>query len=182
MKKMSRKISTNKILMMIVIVNIGVSATLLALWMGGKGKTKTGYVNIGLVYDGFEYQKIKRKELESLSFSYKNTLDSIGLEIKYMEDALLQSYNESLAANLDRKKQNFFRLEENFTSDLEEAQAKSDQEVWQQINDYTQVYGKENGYEYIFGGNGSGSMMYAKEQKDLTDEVIAYINDKYSGE
>lgn len=37
-------------------------------------------------------------------------------------------------------------------------------------------YGKANGYSYIYGSNDAGSVMFGKEELDITDKVIDYLN------
>ena len=37
-------------------------------------------------------------------------------------------------------------------------------------------YGKANGYSYIYGSNDAGSVMFGKEELDITDQVLEYLN------
>jgi outer membrane protein len=49
------------------------------------------------------------------------------------------------------------------------------------VKDFVGEYGEENGYTYIFGSNESANIMYAKEGKDITDEVLKALNKEYGG-
>jgi outer membrane protein len=41
-------------------------------------------------------------------------------------------------------------------------------------------YGREKGYDYIYGsGEASPSILYAKDNYDITAEIIKKVNDKY---
>ena len=40
-------------------------------------------------------------------------------------------------------------------------------------------YGKEKGYDYIYGTGEPASILYAKDSYDLTKEIIKMVNDKY---
>ncbi|WP_373518538.1 OmpH family outer membrane protein [Pricia sp.] len=42
-----------------------------------------------------------------------------------------------------------------------------------------EAYGMANGYTYILGGGDGGSVLYGDETKDLTDEMVKLLNDKY---
>jgi outer membrane protein len=53
--------------------------------------------------------------------------------------------------------------------------------IWTQLNQYITEYGKTKDYEYILGANGSGSLMYADSTLNITEEVTAFANKKYSG-
>ncbi|WP_297518012.1 OmpH family outer membrane protein [Flavobacterium sp.] len=40
-------------------------------------------------------------------------------------------------------------------------------------------YGKEKGYDYIYGTGESATVLYAKDAYDITKEVVKLVNDKY---
>ena len=49
--------------------------------------------------------------------------------------------------------------------------------------EFYEEYGKEKGYDYIYGsGDAAPSILYAKENYDITKEVIKMVNDKYKSE
>ena len=43
-------------------------------------------------------------------------------------------------------------------------------------------YGKEKGYDYVFGTGEAATVLYAKDQYDITKEMIKLVNDKYTSE
>jgi outer membrane protein len=43
-------------------------------------------------------------------------------------------------------------------------------------------YGKDKGYDYVFGTGEAATVLYAKDQYDITKEIIKLINDKYKSE
>lgn len=55
------------------------------------------------------------------------------------------------------------------------------EQIWKQLNQYIEDYGRDNGYDYLLGASGQGAIMYANEAQDLTKEIIFYVNNKYSG-
>ena len=54
-------------------------------------------------------------------------------------------------------------------------------QVWTQLNEYIKAYGEEEGYRYIFGATGDGSLMYAEDAVNITEEVSSYVNEHYNG-
>ena len=40
-------------------------------------------------------------------------------------------------------------------------------------------YGKDKGYSFILGANDGGSVLYGKDNKDITEDVVKYLNSKY---
>jgi len=43
-------------------------------------------------------------------------------------------------------------------------------------------YGKDKGYDYVFGTGEAATVLYAKDQYDVTKEIIKLVNDKYKSE
>ena len=48
------------------------------------------------------------------------------------------------------------------------------------VKAYIKDYGKEKGYDYIYGTGDAATVLYAKEQYDITKDIIKLLNDKYS--
>lgn len=48
------------------------------------------------------------------------------------------------------------------------------------VKNYIKVYGKEKGYDYIYGTGDAATVLYAKDQYDITKDVIKLLNDKYA--
>lgn len=45
--------------------------------------------------------------------------------------------------------------------------------------DQVKDYGKTNGYSYIYGSNDAGSVLYGKEELDVTDAILNELNTAY---
>jgi outer membrane protein len=43
-------------------------------------------------------------------------------------------------------------------------------------------YGKDKGYDYVFGTGEAATVLFAKDQYDITKEMIKLVNDKYKSE
>lgn len=65
---------------------------------------------------------------------------------------------------------------------LQQLQQESGVEMDSLVKKYRKVikdYGKEKGYDYIYGTGEAASILYAKDSYDISKEVIKMINDKY---
>ncbi len=47
------------------------------------------------------------------------------------------------------------------------------------VKDKVKEYGKTNGYSYIYGSNDAGSVMYGKDELDVTQSVLTYLDEAY---
>jgi len=120
------------------------------------------------LFAGFNGRSELNQKLEYVKERHKQVLDSLFVQMKNEKD------EEGLKSLSEKSRK--------FISDEQELSERYTQQIWKQINAYVNDYGKENDYEMIFGANGSGSLMYAREAVNVTDEVLEYINKRYEGE
>ena len=48
------------------------------------------------------------------------------------------------------------------------------------VKAFIKIYGKEKGYDYIYGTGDAATVLYAKDQYDITKEMIKLLNEKYA--
>jgi len=68
---------------------------------------------------------------------------------------------------------------------LQQLQQESSVEMDSLVSTYKKLikdYGKEKGYDYIYGTGETASILYAKDSYDISKEVIKLVNDKYKSE
>jgi outer membrane protein len=68
---------------------------------------------------------------------------------------------------------------------LQQLQQESGVEMDSLVKNYRKIikdYGKEKGYDYIYGTGDVASVLYAKDSYDISKELIKIINDKYKAE
>lgn len=146
---------------------------------------KTGYIFIQNVYNNFEYKKEVEKKFLATKNARQKKLDSLELEIKIMGTRLSQ-LNDKEMKNDDLDKFNDIREEylkkkQIMEQDNDQLSHQYDIEILTQLNQYIKDYGVENNYTYIFGNDGNGSLMFAREKDDISKEVIEYVNNRYAG-
>lgn len=137
-----------------------------------------GYVELTRVYEGFDL----KKELESKFLPFVGAsdhyLDSLKLLITSLEAASGGNQTEEIL-----QYKYLYQMKNAEFEQQKQAMVKDyDQQVWSQINQYMGEFGEENHYEFIFGAAGTGSVMYARKNKDITEQVIIFINRRYHGQ
>lgn len=68
---------------------------------------------------------------------------------------------------------------------LQQLQQESSVEMDSLVKTYKKIikdFGKEKGYDYIYGTGEAASILYAKDSYDISNEVIKLINSKYTAE
>jgi outer membrane protein len=160
------------------LINVGVVTYLLI-----KESKKTAYVEVGVLYEKFAMTDDLDNEFFAIESKKKNELDSINVELKKLEN----QFN----VETDKSKKQIIQNDYNvlFATAQELASVYSDSnnslkeqmniQIYGRINEYVNEFGKQNNYEMIFGANGTGNVMYGSSTKNITEEVIIFINKKY---
>ncbi len=127
---------------------------------------KIGFVQNAKLFQDFKgtielEEKLAKKRKRNLS-----QLDSLRHLIEIGRDDLRDIFTQ---------KEGQFSQQETLLSDQYTA------EIWNYINAGIKDYGEMEGYDYILGASGEGSLMYAKESKNITDDVLSFINKRFQG-
>ena len=162
-----------KLIFGLLLVSIAILISILIWKYGTNRPVKVAFVKAEVLFNEFELTK-------ELKVNYSNTenaraaiLDSLELLMKFEEPKQSMKYKQMVKVyELQRQR---------FESDNEVLSEKFDAQVWERINQYVSEYATSNHYDIVLGANGSGSLMYASDQYDITKEVVEFMNKKYNG-
>lgn len=142
---------------------------------------KVIYINNQRVFNEFEYKKVLEKKYKQVESARNNKLDSLKMRLQDLYISLESKSDKKLLEQFNREKQNYTLLKTQFDEDNQSLIQEYDSQIWKQLNQYIGDYGKEQGVDFILGGQGQGNVMYAKEINDHTEAVISYVNAKFNG-
>jgi outer membrane protein len=140
-------------------------------------KDKIAYVNFMQIYDGFKMKKELEAKLTLSQQARKNFIDSLENDIREMHPSTDDKLNAVIGYQkkfIEEKYREFDELNQKQAEDYQK-------QILLQINTYVKEFGKLNRYQYILGANGEGTLMYAEESKDISAEVLQFINNRYEG-
>lgn len=148
---------------------------------------KTAFVEINTVYNDFQMKKEREAELTHVQQARKTVLDSLEVQLTVLSRSLESAYkagNKLQEEKLEQYRtlqQEYNMKRDAFAEDNNAAAEKYNEEIWKQLNQYIKDYGKANGYTYLFGADGSGTLMHGDESINITAEVKGYVNERYKG-
>jgi Skp family chaperone for outer membrane proteins len=125
---------------------------------------KIAFVHNQKFFEQFKGTAELKVTLEASQNKFKAHLDSIATLIQGGQTDLTPLYRQRVE-ELSLQHQ---QLAERYTAD-----------IWKNINAEVLNFDKDNGYDFILGASGNGSLMYASEAKDITEAVTAYANAHY---
>jgi outer membrane protein len=150
---------------------------------------RVGYIKSEVLiysYEGTKEARIKYDEkrkawqanIDTLTNNYQRSIDGFNFKVGKL------SYSEKmeLEKRLDTQRQQI----EEYTNAINDKAEKEDEEmmrpVLNQINSFIKSYSIENGYDLVIGTSENGTVLYGKEELDITDIVLKNLNKKYKGE
>lgn len=145
---------------------------------------KTAYINTQQLYDQFAMKHELEKKYSQTENARKVILDSLQQDLIALSTQMQQQKGvvKTVSERFNVSQENYVTLQARFEQDNLVLSQKYSDEIWTRINLYVKEYGERNGYTYIYGANGGGSLMFAADAHDITFEVSDYINKRYQGD
>lgn len=147
-------------------------------------KNKTAYIDSNKVYSGYKGILIAKKEFEKKVELYKTRIDTLSGRVK-MDMLNMEKFGSSPAmyalyrdsASIHKKQ--LYDYQQAINQSLKDEEAKLTKSSLLKLNAFLKEYGKKNGYDIILIANNSGTIAYAKDKYDITDDVLKDINKQY---
>lgn len=177
---MDKKFKLFLIASLVLLFGIGVFNI---FWTRNSGTT--AYIQTQQVYDNFDLKKKKESQLKVTEQIRQGLLDSMKLQLDMMYSHMQQKdeMGDTLLTNaFANLRDTYFKRQEEFKQANEALAQQYTNEIWTQLNQYLRDYGNAKGYQYIFGANGDGALLFADDAVNITDDVKGYVNDRYKGQ
>lgn len=135
-------------------------------------------------------------ESKDLEAKYKSKSEEMGKELEaemrrfeqernaFVQKAqqLGQIWAQQNQEPLVRKGQQLQMAQDQLLRQIQQESGKEMDSLVTKVKKFVKEYGKEKGYDYVFGTGEAVSILYAKDQYDITKEVTKALNDKYTSE
>ena len=149
-------------------------------------EVKTAYVDTSKLLE--EYTEAKDIEAK-----YKAKSDEMGKELEnevarfkneasnFQKNAQLngQAWAQQKGAELQKREQQLSYAQQALVRQLQEESGAEMDTLVKNVKKFIKDYGKEKGYDYIYGTGEAVSILYAKDKYDITKELVKLLNDKY---
>jgi len=147
---------------------------------------KIGYVDNSKLINEYREKKDIEEKLKVKVTAFQKRTDSLRkvfqLDVNEAEikaRGMSQANIQKLSQELQQREQMLSqRLQFEQQQIAQESQTQNDSLI-KKIKDFVKDYGTKNGYSYILGSNEAGSVMFGKEESDLTQTLLDLLNDEY---
>lgn len=136
-----------------------------------------GYLGMKEVQNKYqENVQVWQGNVDTLKFDFQRAID------KYNAEATGLSQNERAEREkyLQQLQQNLTQYSVAIEQKAKEEDEKLTQGVLNQINSQVEAYAQKEGYDIILGTTLVGSLLYAEEGIDITDQLLKELNNAYS--
>ncbi len=173
-------LAKNKILILLVILLVCAISWIV---YQNQSTPKTGFILIQDLYSGFNMKKEIEKKYQQTKNARDKILDSLTLELKILAKKVQseQEKNKLTLEGFNAKRDEYMQRKQTYEEDNNALAKQYDKEILTQLNQYVKDFGEKNHYTYVFGNDGNGSLLYGAEAKNITKQVLEYINDRYKG-
>lgn len=165
---MKNILQLSSLLIMLLIFSIGF------FHLNKKIEQKVAVINIQDTYKSFEMTKAMSQKFKLLTSRNTQKVDSLNL--------LLESFSnlETGNRNVDHISK-ILKEADLYQQDKDKVKYELEQQIWSQLNQYLIEYGQRSEYALIHGSVNEGNILYADDPVDITEDVIAFVNNKYKG-
>lgn len=149
---------------------------------------KIAYIRSYDLVDKYQGTKEAREKFEAKKNTWQSNIDTLSYTLRSTIDKYNKEKNKmSVAERADMEKflNNKDKELATYVQSVETKAQEEDEQMMQailnQVNSYVEKYGQENGYDVILGTSTSGNVMFGDKQLDITDDVLAGLNNSYQG-
>jgi len=155
-----------------------------------QSELKIAYVLIDSLTSQYERCKDLEEEFAKKRANAENTVNEKGksfanqvqeFQRKVQQNQYTQDQYNAEQARLGKLQQDIQDLNARLSNSLQEDYQKEFQALTDTIQNFTKVFAKKKGYDFILcKSSGIDNVLYADEKYDVTDEVVAALNKLYS--
>lgn len=135
---------------------------------------RLAYVQSETLITEYKGMQEARQIFQQKQLQWQANLDTLKADYRRKEIA------KAPAAQLQAMAQNIQQYAASIEQLAREEDPKMTQAVLEQINVFVEEYGQEHGYDLILGTTNAGSLLYGKEELDITEELLEALNHHYN--
>ncbi|MBS1586005.1 MAG: OmpH family outer membrane protein [Bacteroidetes bacterium] len=149
-------------------------ALLISAWNSFKIR-KTGYVDTIRLFNEYKMKLDLEKKEDAVLLKIKSDADSL----KNIHDMLMKAQGKD-TMSIRHIEIQIAALSGNFNEEYTRSNKAINDEVWKRLNPEIDEFAKDKGLDLLIGANGMGTVLYGSKDKDMTSDLIRFVNEKYT--
>ena len=148
---------------------------------------KTAYIDtVKLMEEYTQYKELEEKfKTKSQVKGREIQIEAKRLEAEkesFQKNAQIkgQAWAQQKYAELQQRSQQLAYAEQAIAQQLQMEGGTERDSIVKDVREFIKGYGKDKGYDYIYGTGDAATVLYAKDSYDITKDVIKALNDRYA--
>ncbi len=148
---------------------------------------KTAFVDTSILMKEYSEAKEVEAKYKAKSVTMENQLKSQAARLKSDEENFRkvaeskgQQWAQENMQALQKREQQLQGAQQQMMQELQQGSGVEMDTIVKSVKKFIKDYGKEKGYDYIYGTGEAATVLYAQDKYDLTKELTKLLNDKYS--
>lgn len=144
---------------------------------------KLAFVESAKVLDGYKEMQQARSQYRKQTETWQANLDTLKLTVQQEIDAynhvratLTPEQRHKRENQLAERQKQYFGYKQAISQKAAEEETRATAEVVRKADVLMKQYGKENGYDLVLAATDAGTVVYGREGRDITAEVIRSLN------
>lgn len=167
-------------------LSISIIVVIFAVLLSACDNKRIAYVDNTKLYSEFILTKQYDDQLFDIKQKRESELDTIEYNLNILQRKYISTLDEELRAKIKEEHEQLsyvFQLKsDSWNEDFSNLSSEYNSRIWKHLNEYIKIYGKENNYDFILGATGSGNVMYAQPDKNITEQIIDFSNKSFKDE
>lgn len=125
-----------------------------------------------------KYEAMSKKMQEELERDMKKFQNDV-MDLQKNAQSKGMEWAVARQKELEKRERTLAEKQQNYMKKFQEEGSVERDSMVSRMKDFIKEYGKEKGYDYIYGTGDAATVLYAKEQYNITDEIVKLLNEKY---
>jgi outer membrane protein len=146
---------------------------------------KIGYIDSSILLQKYDGAVEARQKLEKETSEWRENIQTLEKELNDMNQDMIKkgaTWSRSALKKkkeaLEKKQQDYVRYSRAVSEKAAKREQELMQEIFDELNALIKDFGKEQGYDIIWGTVAGGNILYGREGRNLTEQFLDYIKDK----
>ena len=173
----------NKVLLALTTLAIVISG--LAIYKSMR-PVKIAYIRSSDMIYSYEGMKDAQKTYQEKLKAWQSNVDTLRLELERNFNRYTNELAKLSAKDKSERQSLLNQQQQNYNQYAQATKEKSKKEeqamtegVLNQVNSFIEEYAKKQGYDIVIGTTTSGNLLYAKQDMDITENVLKALNENY---
>ncbi|RYU95872.1 OmpH family outer membrane protein [Emticicia agri] len=147
------------------------------------------YVNTDTLLNKYDYYKDISKASENKRFQLENDLQNKArtfqnkvafFQQRAQQGHMTQEQAQTTQMQLQQEEQNIMAYRDKSAQALAQEEGKKTEDILNKIHEYLKEFNTSDKYDMVIGYSKGGGVLYAKEDLDITKQVLEGLNKKYA--